>query len=122
MTTDSTTDRSTAIPHDREFRDATGRRAVDVTLRETPEFDVPDGAPTAECPYCGQPFKSRRLWALHLGERHPGECTVAEGDAVGDATDEELDDLCIFHIKVVATLALLCAALVLAYMAVLGWG
>lgn len=95
---------------------------VGSTARETPEFDVSDDDPIRRCPYCERPFASQRLWALHLGERHPEACTDAERAAAEDATDEELDELFVFHIKVVAALTLLYAVLVLVYMVVLGWG
>lgn len=106
MTTDSTADRETVGP----------------TARESPEFDVPDGEPTERCPYCERPFASRRLWAIHLEERHSEAYTDDERAAAEDATDEELDELFVFHIKVVAALTLLYAVLVLVYMVVLGWG
>lgn len=92
----------------------------DVTV--SPEFDIDDEEPAAWCPYCDRPLASRRLWALHLGDSHPDDCTDAERTAVAEATDEELDDLFVFHIKVVAALTLLYAVVVLVYMIVLGWG
>lgn len=113
MTVDATSDRETASATDRETAGA--------AAHEIPAFDVPGSEPAHRCPYCDRPFASRRLWALHLGERHPDACTDAERAAVADATDEELDELFVFHIKVVAALTLLYAVLVLVYMVVLGW-
>jgi hypothetical protein len=100
----------------------TAEPAFDYDDDVTPEFDIGDGEPAAWCPYCDRPFASRRLWALHLGDRHSDECTDAERTAVEEATDDELDDLFVFHIKVVAALTLLYAVVVLVYMIVLGWG
>lgn len=105
-----------------EPSDSTTRTPRRTRTRETPEFEVPDGEPAVECPYCDRPFASQHLRDLHVGERHSDSCTEAEREAVATATDKELDELFVFHIKVVATLTLLYAALVLVYMVVLGWG
>jgi hypothetical protein len=103
--------------------DSTARPTETPTrTREVPAFDVPDGEPVLECPYCERPFVSQHLRDLHVGERHPDSCTETEREAAAEATDAELDELFVFHIKVVATLTLLYAALVLIYMVVLAWG
>jgi len=70
-----------------------------------PETYVPPGeTPVARCRHCGRPFRTERLYALHLGETHRGACTVEEVTAYEDALESESDDLFVFHLKLVATL------------------
>jgi hypothetical protein len=81
---------------------------IDVTL--------PDGeTPAAECPYCGRPFQTERLRALHVGERHPEECTDDERAEFEAAREAESDDLFIYHLKVIAALVVLFFVFVYAY-------
>jgi hypothetical protein len=87
-----------------------------------PTFDVPDGAPTVGCQYCGRPFATERARVLHRGEVHPERCTDAEREAYEAAREAERDDLFYFHMKTVVALGLLWAAMVLLYMAALGSG
>lgn len=87
------------------------------------ETAVPDGEPvTARCPYCDQPFPDQQAHDLHVGEVHSAVCTDAERAAHEAASEAEQDDLFYFHIKVVAALGVLYAALVLVYMVALGSG
>lgn len=79
-----------------------------------------DESPAARCPYCNRPFTSERACALHLGGVHRDEWTEAERATYERAWDDESDDLFVFHLKVVATLTLLYAVVVLVYMVVLG--
>lgn len=85
----------------------------------TPETAANETA-AERCPYCGRPFPSTHLHALHLGEAHPGDCTAAERDAYEDARDAETDELFVFHLKVIAAIGAMWAVFVLAYMVVLG--
>lgn len=85
----------------------------------TPETAV-DETPAEQCPYCGRPFPSAHLHALHLGEAHLEDCTEAERDAYEGARDEETDELFVFHLKVIGAIGLMWAVFVLAYMVVLG--
>ena len=79
-----------------------------------PETTVPDGeTPPARCPYCGRPFRARRLRALHVGEAHPSRRTDAERAAYESALEEEEDDLFLYHLKVVAALGSVYAAFVI---------
>jgi hypothetical protein len=88
-----------------------------------PDIDVPaDEAPTAECPYCGRPFDTERARDLHVGKVHPEEATGAEMAAHEDAEEAERDELFFFHIKVVVSLGVVYAVLVIVYMAALGGG
>lgn len=88
-----------------------------------PDIDVPSAeVPTAECPYCGRPFDTERARDLHVGKRHAEEATEAEMAAYEDAEETERDELFFFHIKVVVSLGVVYAVLVIVYMAALGSG
>jgi len=80
--------------------------AVDVRPGETP---------AERCPYCERPFRTERLYALHLGERHPEQCTEAQAAAYEDAREAEGDELFIYHLKVTAALVILFFAFAYAY-------
>lgn len=85
-----------------------------------PETSVPAGEqPAGRCSYCGRPFATERLHALHVGETHPGRCTDAEREAYERARQDEDDELFLFHFKVVGALGVTYALFVLAYMVVL---
>lgn len=79
-----------------------------------------DETPAAECPYCGLPFQSEHARDLHVGQRHPDEATDAEREAYEAADEDELGDLWYFHMKVVFTIGVVHAVVILAYMIV--WG
>ena len=69
------------------------------------QFTVDDG--TADhCPYCGRPLATAHLRTLHVGERHSEAMTEAEATAYEAASDQESDDLFVFHIKVMAIITL----------------
>lgn len=79
-----------------------------------PETTVPDGeAPPATCPYCGRPFRTTRLRALHVGEAHAAQWTDAERAAHESAVAAEEDDLFLYHLKVVAALGSIYAAFII---------
>ncbi|MDS0298960.1 hypothetical protein NDI76_09395 [Halogeometricum sp. S1BR25-6] len=79
-----------------------------------PETAVPDGEdPPATCPYCGRPFRTTRLRALHVGEAHAVRRTDAEREAYESAVVAEEDDLFLYHLKVVAALGSVYAAFVI---------
>lgn len=85
-----------------------------------PETSVPAGEqPDSCCPYCGRPFTTEQLCALHVGEVHPERCTNAEREAYERARQDEDDELFLFHFKVVGALGVTYALFVLAYMVVL---
>lgn len=90
-------------------------------LHIDPETSVPDDeSPVARCPYCERPFGAERSCALHLGEVHPDEVTASEEDAYREAMTAEADDLWVYHMIVVVSLAVIYAVVVLLYMIVLG--
>ncbi|WP_053948716.1 DUF7410 domain-containing protein [Halolamina sediminis] len=68
-------------------------------------FAVDDDA--ERCPYCGRPFPTEHLHALHLGEEHGNALTEAEAERYAAADDRESDELFQFHIKVLALLTLI---------------
>lgn len=81
-----------------------------------PELAVPaDEPPTATCPHCERPFRTERLYTLHLGEAHPEACSDAELTAYEEASDAEAHDLFTFHAKVVVALLVLLFALAYTY-------
>ncbi|MDS0292654.1 DUF7410 domain-containing protein [Halogeometricum luteum] len=82
--------------------------------RVRPETAVPDGeTPPATCPYCGRPFRTARLRALHVGEAHAARRTESEQEAYESAVTAEEDDLFLYHLKVVAALGSVYAAFVI---------
>lgn len=83
-----------------------------------PEVHVPDDERPSRCPYCGRPFQTERLRALHLGDVHDGDCTDDQQLAYEDAREAEREDLFIFHLKVVAALVAVYAFFFLTYLAV----
>lgn len=101
----------------------TANRESRRTSTNTVETAVPDGeSVAATCAYCEQPFPDQQAHDLHVGEVHEEVCTEAERTAHEAASETERDDLFYFHIRVVAALGVLYAALVLVYMVALGSG
>ncbi|MFB6227947.1 MAG: DNA-binding protein [Halobacteriales archaeon] len=88
-----------------------------------PDIDVPSAeTPTAECQHCGRPFDTERARDLHVGKCHAEAATEAEMAAYEDAEETERDELFFFHFKVVVSLGVVYAVLVIVYMAALGGG
>lgn len=76
--------------------------------RAEPEFVVPEDEPAeARCPHCDRPFRTERLYDLHLGEIHPEACSEEELEAYEEAYDAESRDLFTFHAKIAVALLLL---------------
>lgn len=73
---------------------------------ERVETVVPPDATPARCPHCGQPFPTERLCTLHLGERHRNEWTDDERERYESALDTEIDELFVFHLKVIGALVI----------------
>lgn len=86
----------------------------------TPETRVPDGETPARCPHCDRPFRRERERDLHVGEDHAGDATEAEVAAAEEAAAAETDELFVFHMKVVAAIALIYAGFVIVYMVLAG--
>lgn len=85
------------------------------------ETAVPsDVDPAAECPYCGQPFKSVAARDLHVGEDHSDVCSDEERSTYVAVADEEDEEMFYFHMKIGFALGLTHAVLILAYLIVLG--
>lgn len=63
-----------------------------------------DESPSAHCPYCGHPFATEELCALHLGERHRDDWTDEQRERYESAYDAESNQLFIFHLKVIGAL------------------
>ncbi|MFD1514880.1 DUF7410 domain-containing protein [Halomarina rubra] len=77
--------------------------------------DVPPDAVVATCPYCDRPFPSDHLRALHLGERHAARLSDRERDAFERAEETEVDDLFVYHLKVVSLIVLVVMGLSYVY-------
>ncbi|MHB9286586.1 hypothetical protein ACKVMT_06050 [Halobacteriales archaeon Cl-PHB] len=87
----------------------------------TPETEVPRGDHAAgRCPYCDRPFRTTRLKKLHVGEIHADESTDEEWATYEDAREAERDDLFTYHFRVVITLGVTYAIMVLVLMVLLG--
>ncbi len=87
----------------------------------TPETEVPPGDhPAAWCPHCDRPFRGTRLRNLHVGETHADACSDEELAAYEAAREAERDDLFTYHFRVVMTLGVTYAIMVLVLMVLLG--
>jgi uncharacterized C2H2 Zn-finger protein len=80
------------------------------------ELRVPDDETPIQCPECGRPFRTERLRALHLGDRHDVSADYRE--EYEEAREAEREDLFVFHLKVVAGLVALYAFFFFTYLAV----
>jgi hypothetical protein len=80
------------------------------------DWDVPTDEDPIRCPRCGRPFRREQYRDLHLADHDLESLSELEREAHRAARDAEDDDLFLFHLKIVAALAILYAVLVLAYM------
>lgn len=69
-----------------------------------------------QCPYCDRPFSSDRTHDLHLGEKHEQRLAESERTRYEDASQEEEEEIFIFHIQMVVLIGILWAAVVMLYM------
>ncbi|MCG1002413.1 MULTISPECIES: hypothetical protein [Halobacterium] len=75
--------------------------------------DAPEDAP--RCSYCGEPFPSERLRALHRGLEHYGSLDDDERAAYEDAYHSEADDLRSFRLRALAALVALYFGFLMVY-------
>jgi hypothetical protein len=75
----------------------------------------PDATPSAHCPYCGRPFATERLCALHLGDAHQDEWTEKESEEHEAAYSDESDELFIYHLKMIIALVVIFFAFMYTY-------
>ncbi|WP_435119769.1 DUF7410 domain-containing protein [Halolamina sp. C58] len=68
------------------------------------------------CPYCDRPFSDDRAHDLHLGEKHGERLGESERTRYEDASEEEEEEIFIFHIKMVVLIGIMWAAVVMLYM------
>jgi hypothetical protein len=73
----------------------------------------PDETPVMTCPYCGRPFARERHGVLHVVEAHPDRATEHERERYDAVSEEESNDLFIYHLKVMFALGALYAAFVI---------
>ena len=79
-------------------------------------FDVPPGEePAARCPHCGRPFRGERYRDLHVGEAHADQLSAQERDRYEAAVEAEVDDLFVFHLKIVAAIVVVIMGYVYLY-------
>jgi hypothetical protein len=79
------------------------------------DYDVPDNAPTHECPYCGRPFAREEWLALHRGLEHPSRLDNEEVAAFRDAHDEEEEAIGTFRLQALGALVLVYFCLLMIY-------
>jgi len=84
-----------------------------------PTTRVPADETAVRCPHCDRPLPSERLRDIHVGEVHPDTCSVDEREAYEAASDEERDDLFVYHLKIISALVALYAVLIIVYMIIL---
>jgi|GEM_PF-563949 len=78
-------------------------------------YEVPPGATPTECEYCGRPFDSEGLLALHRGRAHASAITDEERTAYEEAYEAESGRLGRFRLKALAVLVLLYFGLLMVY-------
>jgi hypothetical protein len=89
-------------------------RSTPPRARVVPDTAVPpDETPAATCPYCERPFARERHAVLHVVEAHPDRATDAERERYEAVSDEESDDLFVYHLKVMFALGALYAAFII---------
>jgi hypothetical protein len=99
---------------DRQERDRVGDARGPFPATDVPT-DLPADADPHRCPYCDRPLPGERLLALHLGERHADRLSPAERESFAAAEDGEVDDLFVYHLKVVALIVLVVMGLSYVY-------
>ncbi|MBV0901868.1 C2H2-type zinc finger protein [Haloarcula salina] len=78
-------------------------------------YDVPPGAETYDCRYCGRPFTDETRLALHRGLDHPGDLDDDEVEAFRTAYEAEEDALTTFRLRALGALVLLYFGLLMVY-------
>mgnify|MGYP000114965757 CR=1 FL=1 len=78
-------------------------------------YDVPPDAAPVECEYCGRPFASEGLLALHRGRAHESTLTDDQRSAYEAAYEAESGQLQRFRLKALALLVLLYFGLLMVY-------
>ena len=77
------------------------------------EYDP--GPATHECDYCGRPFTSEELLALHRGHTHPEELSAAELAAFEAAYEAEEEAIRLFRLKAIGLLVALYFGFLIVY-------
>ena len=70
------------------------------------EVECDDARDAHECPYCGRPFASADLLALHRGHAHPDVLTDDERAAFRAAYEDEQQAIREFRLKAIGLLVL----------------
>lgn len=88
-------------------RTATADSSLAASLDPDVDVDVPDGAETHTCEYCGRALPAADLLVLHRGLAHPDELDDAERERFRETYRSESDDISRFRIAAVGVLVLL---------------
>jgi hypothetical protein len=83
--------------------------------RAPEEYSVPTDDETFVCEYCGAPFATEEVRALHWGLDHPGSLTDAQRAAHEAAADDEDEELRLYRLKALGILVLLYFGLLMTY-------
>lgn len=68
-----------------------------------------------DCPYCEGRFARERYRNLHLGQTHPDRLDADQREAYATAREEEVADLRLFRLKVLALLVLVYFGFLIVY-------
>ncbi|WP_423999298.1 C2H2-type zinc finger protein [Haloarcula salina] len=79
------------------------------------DYDVPPGAETYDCRYCGRPFATESRLELHRGLDHPGDLDDDEVEAFRTAYEAEEEALATFRLRALGALVLLYFGLLMVY-------
>ena len=81
----------------------------------TTELSVDAPADAPACEYCGRPFESEELLALHRGLDHPEAITDTERTAFEEAHDREGDEIRRFRVIALGALVVLYFGFLMVY-------
>lgn len=77
------------------------------------DYERPEDSPV--CEYCGAPFATPDLLALHRGHEHGDQLDDAEREAFESAYESEQADIRLFRLKALGALVLLYFGFLMVY-------
>ena len=106
-----------ATPHTEDSDGAVERHTdeLDETGDDRTAYDVPSNETPVECTYCGRPFESDALLALHRGQVHADVITDDERAAYDSAREAESGQLRRFRLKALAALVVIYFGFLMVY-------
>jgi len=99
----------------RQSGDGFGETHSDETGDDRTAYDVPSDETPVECTYCGRPFESDALLALHRGQVHADVITDDERAAYDSAHEAESGQLRRFRLKALAALVVIYFGFLMVY-------